>query len=59
MPRRHMRCFFQARDAAAYVASDQNPADPFHVDEIGAFGIPAKAFIDELKALGSVAAFLP
>jgi ATP-dependent Clp protease, protease subunit len=23
-------------------------------DEIGAFGIPAKAFIDELKALGSV-----
>jgi len=24
-------------------------------DEIGAFGIPAKAFLDELKALGSVA----
>jgi ATP-dependent protease ClpP protease subunit len=24
-------------------------------DEIGAFGIPAKAFLDELKALGSIA----
>ena len=24
-------------------------------DEIGAFGIPAKAFLDELKALGPVA----
>jgi ATP-dependent Clp protease, protease subunit len=24
-------------------------------DEIGAFGVPAKAFLDELKALGSVA----
>ena len=30
-------------------------ADVVLYDEIGAFGIPAKAFLDELKALGPVA----
>jgi ATP-dependent Clp protease protease subunit len=30
-------------------------AEIFIYDEIGAFGIPAKAFLDELKALGPAA----
>jgi hypothetical protein len=45
MKRRWYEFRAQARGAAEIVI----------YDEIGAFGIPAKAFIDELKALGAVA----
>ncbi len=36
-------------------AQAKRPAEVVIYDEIGAFGIPAKAFLDELKALGPVA----
>jgi ATP-dependent Clp endopeptidase proteolytic subunit ClpP len=36
-------------------AQAKGPAEIVIYDEIGAFGIPAKAFLDELKALGPVA----
>ena len=43
------RHWYQFRAQAA------GPAEIVIYDEIGAFGIPAKAFLDELKALGPVA----
>jgi ATP-dependent Clp protease, protease subunit len=45
-----MRSWYQFRAQA-------NGAEIIIYDEIGAFGIPAKVFLDELKALGPVAEF--
>ena len=42
------RCWYEFRGQA-------KGAEIVIYDEIGAFGIPAKAFVDELKALGPVA----
>jgi len=44
-----MRCWYDFR------AQAKGGAEILIYDEIGAFGVPAKAFLDELKALGQVA----
>jgi ATP-dependent Clp protease protease subunit len=43
-----LKCWFDFR-------AQMKGAEIVIYDEIGAFGIPAKAFLDELKALGPIA----